>query len=62
MKTIIVIFETGFLVVVLVVFPLIETTPSPHTVEPWFSAHPIPTLVVSSTGSYSPSLSRGYQG
>jgi hypothetical protein len=54
MKTIIIINATEVLVVVLMASPVIEKTPPPHTVEPWYPISPIPTLVMPFSGSYAP--------
>ena len=54
MKNLIIITGTGFVIVVVVVSPMVEKTSPLHTVEPWFQTKPLPTLVISSSGSYTP--------
>jgi hypothetical protein len=54
MMTIVIIIATEVLVVVPMVSPVIEKTPPPHTVEPWYPTKPIPTLMMSFSGSYAP--------
>ena len=51
---IVVIVVTGVFVLLLVVSPLVEKTPPPHTVETSYSTTPLPTLVIPFTGSYVP--------
>jgi hypothetical protein len=53
-KTVSIYIGIGFIIVVFVVSPVIEKHPSPHTGEPSFSSQPIPTLVMESSGSYTP--------
>lgn len=62
MRRIIIIVVTGVLVVVLVVCSVIEKTPPPHTVEPWYPTKPVPTLVASFSGSYVPTTFYNHTG
>ena len=57
MKTIVVIIGTGVFVLVLVVCPVIEKTPPPHTVEPSFPTQPVASSVMTFSGSYAPPVS-----
>ena len=50
---IVVIVVSGVFILMLVVCPLMETTPLPHTVENSYSTAPVSTLVAPITGSYS---------
>ena len=52
-KYIIIIVTIGF-TFILLVCPLVESTPLAHTVEPWYSSAPTTTLVAPITGSYAP--------
>jgi hypothetical protein len=49
---IIVVLVTGVFIVLLVVCPVMETTPLPHTVETSYSTTPVSTLVAPITGSW----------
>ena len=61
-KTIIINLGTGVFVLVVVVCPVIERTPPPHTVEPWYPTTPVPTLVVPFSGSYAPTTFYNHTG
>ena len=57
MKKIIIIVVTGVFVLVLVVCPVVEKTPPPHTVEPLFPTQPVASSVMTFSGSYAPPVS-----